>query len=380
MLDALNSKTASDRDKRFQIIHAVYPRRDGKQGPGIGKKRPIASVYVDKQAIHVIEEGGFYEMPIAVARLLRGNNEIYGRGPGDQVMPEIKLVNRMERDLLLSLEQQVNPPWLAPQDSSWRPDNRPGGVFYWDASNPNNKPERLRDTARLDIGDKVLNDKREVIRRAWFVDMFKMLSNPDAMKRDKTAFEVAQLMQEKLVLFHPMFARITQEKLNPVLERVFNILMRAGIFAPPPMAEGESLEYEIDYVSKIALAIKAAQNGALAQMMDLIGGMATFDPTVALVINWKKAARGVARNSGLPQEWQNSEEEVAEMMQAQAQANQAAQLEQMASAANQAAGAAQKLGPQAQQAATDAIGGRCNDRERMLSTRPESPHRLPSRV
>lgn len=167
------------------------------------------------------------------------------------------------------------------------------------------------------------------------------------------------MMQEKLVLFHPMFARITQEKLTPMLERVFNVLMRAGLFAPPPASvqAGEPLDYEIDYVSKIALAIKAAQNGALAQMMELVGSMAAFDQSVAMIIDWRKAARGVARNTGLPQEWQRSEEEVAEMLQAQAQAAQQAQMAEMAKTANQGASAVQKLGPEAQRAVVDGLGG-----------------------
>lgn len=357
MCDALDSKDTKQAQKKFKMLHAVYPRakEDVKNGPTVPKRRPVASVYVDVEARRVIENGGYYEMPAACARFLRGNNEIYGRGPSDQVMPEIKLANRIRRDLLLAIEKTIDPGWLAPEDSSSRVDNRPGGVTYYDASNPANKPERLDGNIRIDYAQQELSSARDTIRRAFFVDMFQMLSNPEAMKREKTAFEVAQLLQEKLVLFHPIFARLVQEKLNPVLERVFNVLLRAGYFLPPPVIDGETLEYEIDYVSKIALAIKAAQNGSVATMMEMVAQMAQFDPTVAMVVNWQAAVRLVNRNLGVPAEIIRSQEEVAEMVQAQEQAAAAAQAMQAADAAAKGARAAKDLGPEAQRQAVEAL-------------------------
>lgn len=355
--DLMASGREADQDTQFEFLHAIYPRREGEFSEGIAsaERRPVASVYIEIAGCHVVEEGGYYEMPIAVSRLIRGNNEVYGRGPSDQVMPEIKLVNKMEKTLLLAMERMVSPPWLMPEDSAYRPDNRPGGITFWDTSNPNNKPEQLIMQNRVDIGEDKIERKRDVIRRAFFVDMFQMLSNPDAMRRQKTAFEVEQLVQERLVLFSPMFARIVQEKLNPVLQRVFNAMLRSSAFAPPPEVNGVEMEYEIDYVSKIALAIKAAQNGALVTMMQIVGQMAQFDPNVAHIINWPKAARGVARNTGLPVDWQRSESEVEEILEAQAEAQQMAEMEQAVGTADKLAGAAQKLGPGAQQGVLEAL-------------------------
>jgi hypothetical protein len=351
---AASASDPKDKDRKFTFIHAIYPRQEHRSGEVEGKLRPIASCYVCLEDQNVIEEGGFYEMPAAVSRLLRSNNEVYGRGPGIQVLPEIKLVNRMELDLLLALEQAVKPGWLMPDDSAYRPDNRPDGITYWDASNPNNRPERLQSNARIDLGEQKTEQKRQRIRSAFFVDMFQMLSNASEMKREKTAFEVAQMVQEKLILFSPMFARLTQEKLNPLLERVFNIMFRAGMFPPPPEEAMQDGGYEIVYVSKIALAIKAAQNGALMEMLQLCTEMANFDQSVPMVVKWREAFRDVARNRGTPQDWMRTDEEVDAMV-AQMQEAQAAM--QQAQTAEMAAGAVQKLGPAAQEKAAKALSG-----------------------
>lgn len=353
--EALSSKDASGYGKKFKFIHSVYPRRkkDTKPGQVEGKLRPIESVYVCVEDSMVIEESGFYEMPYAVSRVMRSRNEVWGRGPGTQILPEVRMLNRMEMDLLIATEKHVGPSWLMPDDSAYRPDNRPNGITYWDASNPNNKPERIQEVSRLDYGENKTEQKRKRIRSAFFADMFQMLSSSQEMKREKTAFEVAQMIQEKLVLFSPMFARLVQEKLNPLLERVFAVMLREGMFTPPP--EGlEGTDYEISYVSKIALAIKAAQNNSLMELLQIANAMVPFDQSVASVVNWRKAFRDVARNRGTSADWMRTDEEVDQMI---SDMQKAAAAQQAANTAKTMSETAKNLGPQAQQAASGAMAG-----------------------
>jgi len=344
-------------DKKFTFIHAVYPRAkaDVREGEVEGLLRPIASCYVCVEDRAVIDESGYYEMPHAVSRLLRSRNEVWGRGPGLQVLPEVKMLNRMEQDILLAIEKHVGPGWLMPDDSAYRPDNRPNGITYWDASNPNNKPERVREESRVDLGEQKTEQKRRRIRSAFFADMFQMLSSSVEAKREKTAFEVAQMIQEKLVLFSPIFARLVQEKLNPLLERVFSLMMREGMFKEPPMDIGDSGgRYEIAYVSKIALAIKAAENNSLMELLEIANAMVPFDSSVAMVVDWRKAFRDVSRNRGVKTDWMRSDDDVDEMIERMQKAQEAMQAAQTAETLSKTA---KNLGPEAQSAATGAMAG-----------------------
>jgi len=352
--EALNSGDVKDVDKKFNFIHAVYPRAKGEWREGLveGSLRPVASIYVCVEDKCIIEEGGFYDMPYAVSRTMRSRNEVWGRGFGTQVKPEVKSLNLMERDLLIATEKQVRPSWLLPDDSAYVPDNRPDGLTYYDATNPNGKPERVKEEGRLDWGEQKTDQKRRRIRSAFFADMFQMLSNAEEQKREKTAFEVSQMVQEKLVLFSPVFARMVQEKLNPLLERVFNVMMREGMFKQPPVDIADDQGYEIAYVSKIALAIKAAQNNALMEMIEMTNAIIPFDQSVAMVTDWRKAYREFAKNRGMSNEWQRTDKEIDQMMEEMRKAQAAQQAAELAKTGSEAA---KNLGADAQAQATEAM-------------------------
>lgn len=351
--EKLASKDPKDWDHKFTIIQAVYPRRRGQWREGMveGSLREFADVYVCKECTEVIEESGFYERPFAVGRLLRSNNEVYGRGPGLSIMPEVKALNRAELDLLLAMEKAVNPGWIMPEDAAYRPDNRPNGVTYWDSTNPNNKPEREQITARVDWAENWTARKRQRINSAFFVDMFQMLNAPGVKEKQMTAREVAERIREKLVLFSPMFARIVQEKLNPLLERVFNIMLRSGQFDDLAFRP-EDGAYQVTYTSKIALALKAANDTALLELVDIAALLQPFDQSVSLVVKWREAMRKTALNRGLNSDDLRTNEEIDKMVEEMQRAQAAMQQAQMAESM---AGAVQKLGPDAQKAAAAAV-------------------------
>lgn len=354
---ALDSPSPTDAERQFTYVHFIEPRADTSYegGAAIGARRPIRSCYVCVEDQQIIEEGGYYSMPYLGSRLLRSNNEIYGRGPGTDAMPEIKLVNAMERDLLTWIELMANPPWLAPEDASYAPDNRPGGVTYWDASSPNNKPEQMQMKGRIDMAEQKTEQKRDRIRRAFFNDLFQLLTNLDEQKREKTAYEVQQMVAEKLLLFSPLFARYTDEKLTPMLARAVDVMARSGRLKPLPDGVPAGAAYDVVYVSKIALAIKSAENQAFATMMTLVEQAAALDPSVVNVINWREGVRDVARNVGTKASLIRTDREVNQITQAQQQAAAAAQQAETAEIATRAV---KNLGPEAQlQAGRKIIGG-----------------------
>jgi hypothetical protein len=355
--EALKSGKAADWNKQFTYVHFVEPRTDANYsgGPASGTKRPIRSVYICVEDKQVIEETGYYTMPYFTSRLLRSNNELYGRGPGIQAMPEIRLVNAMERDMLTAIEKMVNPSWLVPDDTSSLPDNRPNGITYYDSSNPASRPEQIQLKNNLDMGEKKTEQKRERIRRAFYNDLFQMLTTLDEQKREKTAYEVQQMVAEKLVLFSPLFARMKIEKIDPLLERAVDILARSGVLLPIPDDLENGAEYEIVITSKIALAIKAAENQALATMMTLVEQASALDPSVRNVIKWDESVRDVARNVGMRSNRIRSPREAAAITQQQ---QQAAQAQQAAQTGEIASRAVKNLGPEAQtQAARKIVAG-----------------------
>tara|TARA_R110002110_G_scaffold74463_2_gene196969 strand:- start:2404 stop:4050 length:1647 start_codon:yes stop_codon:yes gene_type:complete len=356
VMDCLYSSNGDD-SKKFKILHEVKPRAKGqwKEGMVSPELRRYSSIYCIREIKGVLETGGYYELPFFAGRQLKSNGEVYGRGSGPEILPEIKVVNRMERDLLTVGELMARPPWISPDDSAYTPDNRPDGVTFYDAMNPNAKPEQLTMKNRPDYGEQKSDQKRQRINRAFFVDMFKMLTNMQEQKREKTAFEVAEMVQEKLLIFSPIFARRVEEKLNPFMERVFGICLRSEKFAQPPQSvidAGGAMDYEIEYTSRIALAIRASLTNSIGTILQLVGAVASFDPSVMHVVKWRDAVREFLANQGFPANLQRDDAEVDEIM---AALQQAAEQQAAAEQAKLMAGAAKDLGPEAQQAATDQV-------------------------
>jgi hypothetical protein len=224
-------------------------------------------------------------------------------------------------------------------------------VTYWDATSAANKPEQVSLKNRVDLAEQKTEQKRQRIRNAFYNPLFQMLTNMDEQKRQKTAYEVQQMVAEKLILFSPLFGRYVVEKLTPMLTRVVDILARSGMLPPVPAEVQRGAEYEITYVSKIALAIKAAETQSFVTMLALVEQAATMDPSVVNLFKIRDGMREVGRNIGMSSKLFRNDREVDAMTAAQQKAAQAAQAAQTMEMATRSA---KNLGPAAQEQATEA--------------------------
>lgn len=316
-------------DKKFQFIHAIYPRADDqrRQGKVDGPNKPIASVYVSCADNICVRNAGYDESPAAVSRFLKWGKSPYGYSPSIEALPTVRQVNFIEKQMDALAELAAFPRILIPDGLEGDVDLRSGGVTVFDPNNVNAVPKEWATQGRYDIGLQRVEAKQKQIEEAFHVTLFKMFAERE---KQMTAREVIERVQEKLVQFSPTFARMTTELLNPLLERVFGILFRAGKFPDPPeevfvvTSEGVSLPLpQVAYTSKIALAIKALENQSFLQFVEIVAPLVQVDPAVMDAINTDKAMKGLARNLSLPVDWMRTDEEIAAMRQQRAEAQQA---------------------------------------------------------
>lgn len=325
-------------DQKFTFVHAVYPRRDDerdyrKRDP---KNKAVASCYISVEDKKIVEEGGYDEMPTMVSRYLTWGEEVYGYCPAIDALPTIRQVNFIEKQMDALAETAAFPRMLIPSNLADSVDLRAAGVTIFDENNPQAMPKEWMTAGRYDIGKERIETKDEAIKRFFHVDLFRMFSG---LERDITAYQAMQMAAEKLVLFSPTFARLTTDTLSPLLQRVFSILYRDGYFPEAPESvfaqsrDGLGMELvlpQVVYTSKVALAIKALENRAFVEFMGIVAPAATIDPSIMDNIDLDKAARQIARNSGLPASVMRPADAVAQMREARAQAQ--AQQQAIASA------------------------------------------------
>lgn len=322
-------KKPTSLDKKFNFVHAIFPRADDQRKPGKvdGPNKPIASVYVSLEDKICVRNAGYDEAPAAVSRFLKWGKSAYGYSPSIEALPTVRQVNFIEKQMDALAELAAFPRILIPDGLEGDVDLRSGGVTVFDPNNVNAVPKEWATQGRYDIGLQRVQAKQKQIEEAFHVTLFKMFAERE---KQMTAREVIERVQEKLVQFSPTFARMTTELLNPMLERVFGILFRAGKFPEPPQEvfvvtpEGVSLPLpQVAYTSKIALAIKALENQSFLQFVEIVAPLVQVDPAVMDAINTDKAMKGLARNLSLPVDWLRTDEEIAGIRQQRQEAQQA---------------------------------------------------------
>jgi len=329
-------------DEKLEVMHCVYPRRDRDPKMKTPEHMPIASCYMLFKFEHTLAEGGFEEMPYVAPRWIKAAGETYGRGPGMNTLPDVKMLQQMAKTIIKAAQKVVDPPLQAEDDSVLGPVRTvPGGLNF---RRPGSDPiAPLITGARIDIGLDMTRDLRERIREGFFIDQLQLNQGPQM-----TATEVLQRTEEKLRLLGPVLGRLQSEMLSPLINRVFGILSRLNKLPPPPESI-EGVEYSVEYVSPLARAQRQVEANSLLRVFEIGGPVLQIDPEAARVVNGADTLRWLANLFGVPSSLVKTEEELEQILEAERQALQQAQqmamLEQMAGAADKAGGAIQKAGP-----------------------------------
>lgn len=286
-------------DEKVEFLHWVGKRDVRKAGKEDKYNKPFASLWIEVSTQHLCKEGGYNEFPFFVVRFQKNSMEKYGYSPAITVLPDIRMVNKMKKTVLQQAEKMVNPPLDAPDEGYVLPlDISPGAVNYHrlGVGKDNLIRPLLPDISRgLPITQEMINETQNIIKSAFFVDLFLMLASQPKM----TATEVIQRVNEKMLVLSPVLGRLMSEFLDPIIHRTVNILARRGVLPPAPEAlQGQ--EYTIKYISPLARAQKAFENNSMQQFLAIIGEMAQIAPEVVDVVNTDAVVREYAKIQSVP--------------------------------------------------------------------------------
>jgi hypothetical protein len=327
-------------DDPIRFVHAVYPR-ERREPQRLGAQAlPYASCWINVDEMALVEEGGFHEFPYTCPRWLKRAGEVYGRGPGMKALADVKMLQRAMKVTIRGVEKMVDPPLMIADDGVISPVRlMPSGVNHVraDLMQGGGLPIRPIDTGgRPDIGEEFLKSTRTRIEFAFYTHLIQFARDP-AM----TATQFLGITEQTARVLAPILARLQVEDLDPLVQRVFGILGRAGMLPPPPPAlRGTRLR--IEYVSPITRAQTMGDARALAQTAEAIGPLLQSNPEVLDNFDADAAARDIADIVGLRKAWLRSIDTVKAMRQARQQVQQQAAA---GDALGQLAGAAGKAGP-----------------------------------
>jgi hypothetical protein len=342
--------------KPVEMLHVIAKRQEYDPFKFDNLNMPFASVWIDIAQKRLMGESGYQTFPAASWRYFKNSGEVYGRGPGELILPTIEGTNQMAEDMLYVSEVSAMPPIRANEDMRGKVKIGPREINY------GGEIDVVDLGNNYSIGVDREERLQQAIREAFNVDFFLLLSSGD---KTRTAFEVAEIQGEKALILAPTIARLTREVLDPVLERVFDIESRAGRMPdPPPILEdmGDNGLVDIQYLGPLAQV-----QARLFESRGIASGLQEMIPVIEIWPEAKDKLDGdeiieaIAKSRNWPEKTLRSDEQVAELRAAQQQAT--AEAEQLAKAGagakalKDAAAADQDLGGALTEQITEAVSG-----------------------
>lgn len=313
-------KNPTDTVAKFKVIQGIYPdARDPK------KRTPNFpfnwwSQWIIEEDLFEAKVEGFNEFPYVAPRWSLGTGEMYGRSPAIVALPDIKMVNIMEKTIIKGAQKTVDPPLQAPDDGSVSPvRTQPGGMSYYRAGTTD-RIEQVYSDFRLDLGQAQTDKVRERIKQAFFIDQLQLGDRGPQM----TATEVITRRDQSMTLLGPFLARLQFEFLRPMIDRVFAIMDRRQMLPPAPSAlRGQTID--VQYTSVIARVQRQQEVDNIQRFLETVGPVAEAAPEILDMLNKDEYTRLVARLQGLPQELILDRDAVEGIRNARAEAQQAQQ-------------------------------------------------------
>ena len=329
-------------DRLVDFLHAVLPR-DELDVPRDKAGRTYASAYVWLDQRHVCRLSGYHEFPFQTPRWSTQSRNVYGDAPGMLALPDVKMLNAQAKVTIVGAQKAVDPPILAADEQGVRGMRiRPGSIIYngLDATG-RARYAPLQSSQQLRLGIEYEEQRRQAIKDAFY---FTLLMQAD--RANMTATEWLGRQEEKLRLMGPQLGRIQSEFCEPLINRVFSILARRsrpfwergedGALPLPPPEILEAPALEIDYVSPLSVAQKAAKGAAVTRTLQIVSPLVAGRPDILDNFDVDAIARIAADANGMPAEALVDRELVAQQRQQRAQQ---AQMAQMMAAAPGLAGA-----------------------------------------
>jgi hypothetical protein len=227
--------------------------------------------YVVCTVDHLLYKEYFDVNPGIVWRFQKVNNDVYGRGPIMDALPSIISLNELARIELAAANLNTFRPLMAFSDAVFNPHTfkmQPMTIIPIAPIGVNGQVPLipLPDTSNPQFSQLTIQDLRIQIRSLLFADS----PIPEGGKQPATATELMINQQELAQRIGPLFSRLQQEFLYPVIQRVAYVLDKMGLL-PKPDLKGIKIVFQ--YRSPLALAKGQEQIARFTQFFQILQGV-----------------------------------------------------------------------------------------------------------
>ena len=318
------AKNAWDRgnyETHIEVAHIIEPNDEldpGKAGPdGMAWSSKWMELGSDNRTF--LGRGGYEEFPGLTPRWYTRDGDAYGRSPGMDALGDCKELQFLQRRLANLIDKSADPPMKASQALQMgRPTLLPGDTTYL----PNGQGQVFEPSMVVNPSS-IANLREHIaacedrINAAFYADLWMYLLNDDRRQRG-TATEVTEAKQETMLQLGPVLENLNGGLFDPSISRAFALLDRRG-WLPPPPKELAGQELKTEFISVMHQIQKMTGLVGVRTLVQEIGVLASLGRSDALdKLNVDQIADEIASMVGTKPEMLLSSDEVAQVRQARA--------------------------------------------------------------
>ncbi len=286
-------------DGKHKIVHIIKPNDKRQFGKIDSKQKKFISIYLfgEKNTDDaVLRESGYNEFPAPCIRWKNVGSDIYGTSPAIQVLLDIKALYKETKAKMDAINHQAVPMFnVTPDFHEQLYRFKPGATFP--STDGKNKVSPVLPPGFFDlrgVSEDIIN-QRDQIAGGFMNPLFLM---PDATP-NMTAFEVAQRIQQKDAQLGHVVHKIETDLLDPVLDRVFEIMLRRRLVPDiPPELAGDNIK--IEYISMLSRASREMDKLSIGEAIQMFLQVAQIKPDVVPLLNGEELMRKFIYANGAP--------------------------------------------------------------------------------
>ena len=286
--EVLSAIESNRYEELFEIVHFVEPNKDFLPSSVWAENKKYVSVYYEWASTEekFLSKSGFDKFPYAVFEAEVNGEDVYPcECPGVNALPDVKQLMSMVIDEGKAVKKMISPTYKGPASlKNKKMIDAPAAFIEEDENGRGLSPIYEVNPRVLEV-DSIIEKLKQSIKEIFYNDLFAMILN--TAERSRTATEVNELKEEKMVLLSPLLQQI-HNGLNQIIDWVFEECIRLDILPEPPQ-EIMGANMDIEFVSTLAQAQKAVKISAMERFTTFTINLAqSLDPSLKNKLNANK--------------------------------------------------------------------------------------------
>jgi hypothetical protein len=315
--------------QQLRFLHAIVPTDSS-----VKRWDSTHILYDDKEPIRDTMSRGFHNsFPYICPRWKRVAGEAYGRGQSIAALPSLRVCDKITKLILQATELGVHPPTQEPTDNFMNPSSLLPGKRNYYKKGTRSRIEPINISGEVGMGYQLLERKTADIERMFFLDVarqFSLRGNSSPLK----ATEVIERRDEVLRLLGPVVARLTNEFLSPLVERIYEVLDEHNLITPAIGSAPSSLggkPIQPVFSSAASMSMRRSETGDIRAWLEDVAITANIDPNSLITVNGDAIIRKSRYLRNVDPDLTRSKDEVQQILNQRAQQEQLRQLTETAS-------------------------------------------------